>query len=354
MAGLARGEDKPLPGPVTLHVKNAKLQDVISELAKQTSLQFTVQFENPDTPLITLDSDNEPLWNVLDKVCSQIHCSFDMSYGNPPPIMINFYALPDLQIISGPLVGRFQQIDRTTRLTASPGNGDSCNISVNVMWDPRLDVLYVQPTSTPTVAEDENGLSLVPAPPSGGRQFFGEYRPKSEMGGSACMTNFTIPIAAPQNAGRKVAHLQGKIQFYVTGTTDHADIENLKAPAKNGTNVQLGDLGAINVRQGGISDQLVPLTFTMNKRAGDSENDWTRKRMLLQGAHCKVYAADGKIWGESQGLNGWSWSDRQMTIYVNISRTDGGTEPPAKLSIEAAVSAQEVDLPYDFKDIPLP
>src|SRR6516164_894084 len=106
IATFARADGLELsssPAPITLHFKDAKLQDVTAEITKQTSLPFMVNFTPAEGLTVTLDADKESLWPVLEKLASQIHGSYDISFGNPPQIVLYTNMSGSIrQLISGP------------------------------------------------------------------------------------------------------------------------------------------------------------------------------------------------------------------------------------------------------------
>jgi len=343
------------PTLVTVHAKAASLTEVVRQIAEQAGMPVTTNGRQSDST-ITIDADRQPFWNVLGEVCDQAHATLEMAWNNPPQVMVMVgSSQPGRRIINGPVMALFQQIDHQNRLTAPVGQRDSCNISVSVMWEPRLNVLFTDPVSTPSAAQDDNGLSLVPAVPAANGQMFGRYRDLRMNGPQGgFQSQFSVPLNAPPSAGRKITHLQGILRLWAAGKTDHAEIDNLPSVAKTGSSCELGDVGSIKVNKGNVSDQMVQISFTLTKRSDENDEQWSRRGILFQGLHARVLDSRGNVWGQNPGGNGWGWGPKEMSIYVNVGRADGVSSSPAKLVLEGTASAQEIDAEYDLRDLPLP
>jgi hypothetical protein len=343
------------PTLVTVHAKAASLTEVLRQIAEQSGMPLTTN-GGQSASTITIDADRQPFWSVLGEVCDQAHSSLGMAWNNPPQVMVMVGSSKrGRRVIDGPVIASFQQIDHRNRLTASADRRDSCNISVLVMWEPRLNVLFTDAVSTPSAAQDENGLSLLPPPPADSGQMFGRYQVLAMNGPQGgFQSQFSLPLNAPPSAGRKIAHLQGTLRLWAAGKTDHVQIDNLARLGKTGSSCELPDLGTIKVNKGNVSDQMVEIPFTLTRRTDENDEQWDRRRILFLALHARVLDSDGNVWGQNPGRNGWGGGPGEMSIYVNVPRADGVSTSPAKLVLEGTVNVQEIDAAYDLRDLPLP
>jgi hypothetical protein len=367
-AGNSKATD-PNPTLVTIYVQNQPLTDVLSQVSKQTGMEVSSAIGAMPTT-VTLDEDARPFWNVLDDLCKQTKSSVFPRFNGNNSTMLTLQQGPQFQgqqqIISGPILMRLQQILHSNDLTAAPDRQDLCEITGTAIWEPRLKVIYSEAVTAPTVAEDENGVSLVPdqsAMQAGapgypqGQSPFGQFTvPQRFNNVTQYQTDLRIRLHVPSNAGRRVKTLSGKWKVFVTGKTDHLDISPI--PSNNGrqqTSYTFGDLGSMRLNYSQSQDQEVQMQFMMTGSASAA------RACLLQSMHARVVDADNQLWGDTEGdQNGggqvnanWGGGD-QTYIQVYVRRSPSAKGKPAKITLEGPVSATEIDVPFNLNDFPLP
>jgi hypothetical protein len=356
---------------ITIHQQNAPFADVITEIGRESGFQIGLAGAPgmaQNWPAVTLNADAQPFWSVLIDSCRQAKAQIRVgSVGRPNIVflMIGNFGRGGRYFTSGPVMGLLERIQHWDRLTESPPQQDQCTASVKLFVEPRLQVLFYEQDGNPTMAEDENGISLVP--PSdlnhensfrGSMRIyrgpFGHYQLMQNGIEFLSQMSYTIHLQTSARTGRKIAHFKGEIGIWLAGEESNVELTDLKSiKAKLQPVYKLNESNSLTLQNLSIQNSYVQLQVKVDRSPGETEDAWNRRRLVLSSLRMSVFDGDGNVWsGEQQP--GYGFGDAQFDLYFNASRQPGQTQRPAKIILHGTVDTQEIVLPYDFSDLPLP
>lgn len=364
-------ENDPQPTLVTLHVSNASLSDIASKIAAQTGMPVAAGFGNSAMPL-SLDADQQPFWKVMDDLCARSNSSIIPTWNNTQQLTLMPGTRPPLQrIISGPAMLEFTGVQHLSQLTVSKDRQDFCELTGQAMWEPRLKVLFSDAWTVPTVAVDENGLSLVPDEKTAASDPRANPYQQNNTGQFSVRDRFNnmnlysrelhVRLHVPPGAGRTIKTLSGQWRFFVARKMDHFDVP-ANATAKSRTTYPLGDLASLTLQYSQANEDTVQMSFTIPSGTDGQlppNAEMAKRNSLLQSLQARVTDADGNTWGDTNGdFNGGQvnvgMGGNMLYLQIFIRRSASGKGKPAKITIEAPVSATEIDASFSLHDLPLP
>jgi len=340
--------------PVTLHLHNSTLAKAVESLNKQAD--FKIDLNGSGEEPITMDVDKQPFWEVFCKICDQGHVNVGEYWNGTPGIHLmpgDRSATP--RAIAGPALVTFQRIERLNQLTAPPAIQDFCDVQAMVIWEPRLAVGFFESISTPTLAVDENGLSLVPDGEVSDPRNSYEQKIQSvnENGMRQYSVQHSIRLKIPATAGRQVAHLSGKIRMWVIDQTQNVEIADIAAANKSHPTLVAGANTKLKIANIWTGDGQVQMQVQFTKNKGESDEDWNLRQRMLNSIKGHLLGSDGKDWGDSNPSGHGTTQDR-LDLYLYFQRKDGTKSTAKKLVLEVPVSAVQLDVPYDLHDLPRP
>ena len=349
-AEVPAGTD-PSPTTVTLHMHDAKLADVVDELAKQSGLKLVTGDGSGlfgGWGRVTVDADAKPAWQVVSDLADQAKA---MPSNQPDGSLLLIPTEPSMagrRVVGGPVLATFRQVEHLSQLTAPAPHVDFCEVTADLLWEPRLRVAYTLSSDRPAEAVDEHGLSLVPTDAAAAAydprqpnnyRAFGPYESTTRnRGWDANGTRYSIRLSVPPAAGRKLATLKGQVRVWVAGPDEQAEIPDLatvaKASGKKSTKTYpLGKLARIRVNSMRIDSDSVQGQLAI-ARGGASEDAWEQSRLLMSSFRMRVLTADGKEWGTLNGESGSNVQQDSVMIYPYIQSNGSNAGKPDKLVIE--------------------
>jgi hypothetical protein len=265
------------------------------------------------------------------------------------------------RIIAGPVMMHLGSIERLAVLTAPTDQQDFCDLQAWGRWEPRLSVAFFENYSIPTTAVDENGASLlgedVVDPRNPGMSHFGVPNQFGNENESSVFQH-SVRLKIPAGAGRHIAHLAGQVRLWVIDKTETAEIADLtaaqKAAQKSKATWHAGgkELMIQNVWSSPTNAQL---QVFIKKHDDESAEAWQQRQAMMHAIKGHIDDSDGKAWcPDGHNQNGSAMQGEEAYYYLNFQRADGVTTSPKKLTLDVPVSAAEIDIPYDLKDLPLP
>jgi len=341
--------DRPLDGPtlVTLEARHEPIQSVLEKLSQLSGMnvRYFPRDRGAASPPITLSARSQMFWVVIDDICDQCNgdCTispdgqvmiYELERGGRPPVCA-----------SGPMRMTSGRIDHITDLTAA--DSDYCTVQISADFEPRFKPLLYSATILATFAEDDNRLSLTPP---------ADAKLVNSVGLAALdpsdhvvpITNagswliFSVRISVPPEAGRRIAILQGKLRLWVANGTetveaDHLDLTKESARAMSLTS---GMNAEIEEDREGYIDLLA-------LRGNRSESQFRLDEHRIQVASLwKVDSAGSRSPIESTRSQGWQ---------TGVMHWVGFKSPGPVAHVVADIPIpREVDIPFDFRDLPLP
>ena len=220
--GLApEGPDRLLaPSYVTLHLKDAKADDIFAELSKQCGATISRiserTFIDDDTVKaasrrISVDIDHKPFWEVMPDLCQQLEIDFRTMRPN-----VGFAArLPlreELADIEGPFLIVADRItySDTRAFAAERPEPPRIAVLLNIYPEPKIKVLCRAGKVKLDEATDDHGNSLVPQEgdlPKDSKPQESWFEPQLVL---------SVPLRSPrQDPGARIAKLTGSTQFVI-------------------------------------------------------------------------------------------------------------------------------------------
>ncbi len=238
---------------------------------------------------------------------------------------------------AGPFIISITQIAQSSSVGFAPGRPPSTSMSsqllVDVAVDPRVRVAgFVRPEITEVT--DDTGASLIQDNLNAGVVFGGGFRQRGmQQSSQQHWTGSTqLILAAPPRAAKKIATLKGTAIFQVpvNDEVEIADVQNqVNVPVK------MVDASMLTVKSFSTTNGRLQMLITvapniavLNRNGG--------LVTLFDGKQRPVF---------QQQFSGGSY---------NVTRAMAGIEGPFKLRLEWPVSVEEVEVPFEFKDLPLP
>lgn len=340
-------EEALLPKRVTLKANEQPGPSVLADLARQTGLNVGA-FGLDDGRKVTADLKDVPFWEAMEKV-AQDTGRVPVFQSNNKTLTLNPGTRSPFINIRGPfrLEATWFHEDRDVDFTGVTKDSDGrrahrLTLSVSVLAEPRLTFLKVSPAKV-AEAIDSDGKSLlepagprkVDSPPPGRGTFRGEstsfsdirLRRASETAKTAKVIRGTIPVKTVLI--RRQVVVTNKL-MEATGTSFRAGPDSLQI-----TRVQ---------NQGGNSIEVqILIPHDRNGVWSDTEKWYERLHVEDDAGH--KYQDHGRG-SSSNGMQYW------ISIYCGPPNGKA-VGPPTRLVFEDWV-VHEHEIPFEFKDVPLP
>jgi len=335
------------PTLVSLHVKDAEQRAVLVELGRQAGCCFAA---NPpelfaaDRPRVSLDIAKAPFWTVMKQVCDKTSLypsylerqSYTLSGGlrgwmDGPSVVSGAFLVVASQAVRVDSL-RFAEPDVKIR---------DATIGLVVLPEPKLRVL--RGTKHPRLEKvlDEKGRSLIgdAAVADGGL-----------VGGGPFAWNVEIKLPAAASATR-ISLLKGQCRYLVANSCLRWEIPDILKVA-NATKTAGGRTCRIISVHKDVNRGVEQVSVTLGITS-------TGRDVLGQIVHpAGIELCDAE--GRPYRFRGWTRIiDRTPPEYAfHFSRLAEGDGPmpgePAKLTWDIITGAEEVAVPFEFKDLPLP
>ncbi len=342
------------PSTITMHLNSIPPRDVLAELNKQTDAGVGVWPENlydqqrgagdKLVRSIDVDIDQATFWSALDAICSAGGL-FPQPMGNNSSISLQeangrtaFGKRPQsIGPMSTVLVDSLQR-NHTIALDAdNPQVQRSCGAQISAYVDPRLRMLKLQNQPVVDQADDENGKSILVAPTGQPGEQDAYCRWLAQ--------NLFVPLDYDPQVSHKLATLKGSIKVTVAAEVDKiefADMDNAK-----GTEKEVGGVKVV-CQEINSTDNSFEMKVNIIRTDLSKENFRTLYGRIFQEG--KFITADGKRLQVSGG--GGGGEDRlDYSLQCNFQNSD---DKPVKMVWEITTRTEEVDLPFEFHDLPLP
>jgi hypothetical protein len=337
------------PTLVTLHMKDANPRDIFSAIAKQAGVDLAFFPENlwspaqgVQIPSVSIDLDHQPFWSAIEQAgqasASRVQT---MNNGNGNKLTVQQSNLGE-DWLAGPRFTRGQftvmpmQISRNQTVTFSPSASKSSNTEMQfqLLVDPKVTVVSVQYCPKLTEALDDKGNSLVPP----------QDRSQGEQGGPALTFQLSTPLEFPNDGFTKLASLKGTISVAVASRVEHLDLPDVKSAVNQPK--RLGDwtfvLESCDIGQ---RDGNYAVKVTVPSRMVDANAVYSMMSQIQL-----IDAAGNSI---SSGYNSGSGDMTHYEIKKTFTAPDV-IHLPVRLKWDVPVETKEKQIPFEFKDLPLP
>lgn len=366
LAGPARAEEKAVaqtvtmgelnqliggPTLVTLHFQNAAPKTIFAELARQAKVTIDtspLDFQ-PEKPLapISVDVVRQPFWPVIRSLCTRLHVAIyaDASGGlfvqRDTPNSLTRGPVCSL----GPVLLVADSGDRSVKREYS-SSGDRTQdrgMSLLIIVDPKLRLLGDLPKLQLNAAIDEKGRKLFKA---GSTPSSGQGNPFE------LSTRIDYHTTGGPSDSRRLADLKGTGKLFVGFNVQRWEVpdvlqaKNVVRTIKRGTGTSRYVFSGLEV-----TDNNYIVHLTISKREFDLQDQFALEADFDLRVH--LYDAQGHEFGRVQfGAKVGDDTD-PVSLTVPFERPDDHSSKPAKLVVEIP-DVRAVEVPFEFKDLPLP
>lgn len=356
-AALRGLEDSRLSGPtlVTLRLKSATPRQVFAELARQGYADIR---SNPPELLDSraaapadFEVVAEPFWSAMFKACRQ----WKLSVVTSAPGQLTLSDLPAGSARTGErtvgqapcsLGGAFAVAalhitrNHSVELNSKENIRRSCSLQLMVLPEPKVRILQGSTMALLTEAVDENGKSLL-----GAAMMIDQMQaPYSPVWYTHCQ------LQPPAEAGQRIA-LRGSLRFVVQTRVETGRVENPLA-AKNVETIVAGRRFVLKemVRKGEMYTAKISA-----QRSNANVNEFSGQGAPVQ---FRLLDAQGTPMSRSGTPRMISGTPELAEIEVQFQQPaaqDGQpTADPACLVWDIPIDSREVEVPFEFKDLPMP
>jgi hypothetical protein len=353
------------PTLVSLDLRNALLADAGRALSEQAiSRQLIVPVEDAPTkaaPLVTLRVEREPYLVALTKLCAAAGVEpsgedpsrlwLRRAEGAPAPADESrlrgpaFVSGPFLVIAQGVTAKRFAHA-----VNPGPDPIPDLQFDLIVLAEPRVRVIERSPWVRVTEATDETGSILggeLPRPPEY-MQWYSQHEP---VGPSV---TFSASLGAARPVGRRIASLKGAINLKVVTAYEIVRIDDVNV-AWNGLRVRGDAVSSTALSPRGQTGAGMDLVIHRDK---EDDQAWQRFAQWARASLFAITDAQGRPMPQ-YGFDHPQNKGRELVVPVHFRRTGNlpdGTQigPPVALEWLFPSEVKEVQIPFEFKDLPLP
>lgn len=358
-AALAKIDTNKVAGPslVTLDLKDATPQAVFEEIAKQTGYDVHAYndslWQQVNNTKLSLKIDKQPFWVAMREACGNTGVTLYNSGGMERRLQLmqasqvgqNIMKYP--AVVDGAFMVVISNLNRTNSVDlANPQNiSRSMNLQLLVCLEPKVKVVRYSYMPDMEEAVDEKGNSLLLA----GRNRYGPNW-NSNRG---LILNLNTPLSYPKDAGEKIARLKGKVKMEIltkSETLEVADIMTAKDVTKTiaGRKIVIKEVKHTNDRY-----YQVHVVFYRENMEQQAFYDMVNNPAVrLQDDAGREYTYNGYNSTNSSG----DAYEVKMMFYRRGPNRPGEVEAgePSVLMWEIPTGTQEVAIPFEFTDLPLP
>lgn len=368
-AALRRIDDNRAAGTsfVTLHLKDAPPGEVAAELFRQAGAPMRTSpddlWEQGRWPRVTLDVDRQPFWAALKAFTGQTGVSLAASDEGLYFLRGGGIGSKGPWVVSGPFLVAATEVSRSQRLTPAAdaegrpvgdaGRSDEFAVQLVAMAEPKLSVLRGPDVLRLEEAIDDRGNPLLP---TGVRP--GESAGESPVGRG--MWVYRVQLKYPAEPGKRIARLKGSATFAVQTAAEQIEVADLMRARDverklKDVRVAVGGVRRLDERQ--EYELKVVLYYEGPPESGRGRWAQVQRKFYEMQSRMRVLDADGQALerrGFGSRVNG---DEVEMTVRFGPSfraRDRRRSGDPANLVWQVPTASKDVEVPFEFRDLPMP
>jgi hypothetical protein len=352
-----REQDVDGPSLLTIHFKNAAVQQVLDSIAAQAHTQFnTESLLVPQQQTLTIDADRRPFWEVMEKVCADLGVAPTYEDRNSSQILLqptpqNWLTKAPHQVI-GPYAISVIDVHRARRvdLTGTQAVDERFGVQMILFAEPKVTVTQLSHLDLRS-ATDDAGNSLVPAGADAASARAMNYGPTRSG------QQIDVPLRYPDHPGTKIATLRGALQVGVGQNIQRFQVDELFGALK--VTHALSGRG-IEVQANKAAGDTYTITVTL-KRGSLPHDQW----LAMTNQVANIYLEDADE--HRMSVAGWSGSGsddeykftghyRRMQFAARFGQPVGPRRlgEPTRLVWEVPTKVKVVAVNVEFRDLPMP
>jgi hypothetical protein len=340
------------PRTMTLRGNDIPLSKALEELARQTGNRVEDRRQVKDGVKIKLDLDKATFWQALDAVARAADARVTLFDRDA------LVALADgpYQMVPVSYHGLFRVMVKRIDLTRSfETDQHVCNIHLEVAWEPRFQPLMMESRSEALVVRDDKGRAAEVPEAGQGMMPIGRRLAK----------DIQLQVAAPHRSASQLGMLKGTLKVVgpdkmLTFKFDKLDKIEKRAEArtqsKDGVSVSLRELRAEGEGGDAIWTVGVLLEYPADGPKFESFQSWL--------VHNEIYLEKSRDGAGQKFAPNLGYETDDSTDAKAILRYRFGDEPAKKLVLgkfgdwnliyRTPGRITTMDVPFEFKDVPLP
>lgn len=352
------------PTLITLHFKDATMQEILNELSKQSGIRVRANFwgDEQRKKTYSLDIEKRPFWEVVSEIGDKLKL-FPQQWGGQNGLVLSPDSegssrgstqldTPLLSIVAKTLT-RTHTVNYKKNSTTNQDQPETPSMMLQsvLLIDPKLQLLNNASRANVTEIVDEKGKTLK-----------GEHDEIYIYGEAPVLWQMQLPLKYSATMGKKLAHLSGTFRAFVVARDEKWEISDI-LKAKGATKT---------VKIGGKEE-----TYTLEEVTKQGESVQVRisiKRGIEiapppadntpEGQQLKYARRDWSRWmrladekGNSyQGYNSGGGDDEMSFSFNNNQQfpDDVKAGEPVKLQINVPLEFRLLEVPFEFKNLVLP
>jgi hypothetical protein len=339
------------PSTITMHMNSMHPRDVVAEFTKQTGVplqfwpeQMYDQNHGNSLPVsINVDADQESFWTVLDKICTAAKlCPQQM--GQQQPICLQqsgdrtpFGKRPQFVGPRATITADSLQRNHSIGLDSdNPQVSKSCGVQLSAFVDPRVRVIKYRGNASLEKCEDESGQYV--AADVHGDNWQDAYNPWQFA--------VNVPLDYDAQVSHKLSILKGSVHVMAAAEIEKIEFEDLSAA--QGTEKEAAGI-KVTCNEVKETDNSIEVKITILRE--DMPKEKFRElygRIYREG---KFFTAEGKQMNFGGGGGG---GEDKLDYSLSTSWGGNTNDKPVRLLWELVSRTEEIDLPFEFKDLTLP
>lgn len=339
---------------VSVHARGLSAKTVLKDICRQAG--YTLTGEVGDAAKVTLDLDDVPFWEAVEKVCDPLGLTLDPNGGGEERAALNVYAADTTNpftSVSGPFkfVATNISSSKNIQLSGLPrrGGGNPANEYINmnaqVFAEPKLPIVAVGPARL-TKAVDDKGESLTDPsdgqPTSAPLTNAGYYRTFSQ--------SLSFNLARGHKDATTAKEVRGVVpMLLLVDVKAELEIDDILTVKKKKFTARSCDLEVVEVTEAnGVVSAKVVFTPRTQPDDGDNYSWWSTLPQRV------VLADDKGVRFVNAGATEEQQSPAAVTCTLQFTPpADRKKMKPATLMLTYWVTVQQ-DVEFVFKNVPLP
>jgi hypothetical protein len=341
------------PTLVTVQIKDGVAQEVFADLYKQAGLPLEAMPANlwEDGEMqkpVSLNVEKVPFWEAMRQASEKTGVCVQPAFDPAKPYVLARDAggwSKKPAFVSGPFLVVANGISGNRNLDyGTPQAAASLGVSMTVYVEPKLRLGSIQMALKVSEAVDEEGRSLLLPAAAGAPRFLAGFTWHGHQWSPSASLQW------PANGARKIARLKGTLGATVITKSEVWEIADPLSGAESSKTIGKATYTFHGMKQDERRTATVEIytaTLSFKREPGNGQdNGGLDGGAALQGAQL-VDAA-----GKTLKSNGIQIVGKEVTLsFVAPPQALGD---PAKLIVDIPTETRAVEIPVEFKDLPLP
>ncbi|HYE20898.1 MAG TPA: hypothetical protein VEA69_20800 [Tepidisphaeraceae bacterium] len=363
-AAAFAAEPTTRPATATLRATRTPAAAVVADLAKQVGASLPTfppdLLATSTLPPVTADLADVSFWDAAREIAKQTGLEPVQNPEDPYPRFQwglgggTFFKPP--HAVAGPLLVVATDVHRSSTIDLGRAKHDEhrdLSVSLVAYAAPGVRLLGVAPEVRLLGAVDDLKQSLLPpdAPavtPTVADGAGGES-------GALYMTHLSVALNCPENRGKRIASLKGRIAVRLQTASQRVEWEDAMGAKKDATR----QAGAFPVTLKSLKKADIEYVLSLSARR-DKRNvaDWSNLQKSIYNGHMALYDAKGRLVAARATENGGEYNGNAIDARLRFVRepgvSDADAKEPYKLVWDAPTAAKDVTFDFELMDVPIP